>query len=214
MSTTLVIDGHPNPESLCAALARAYVAGNPDARLLALRDLDFDVHMRFGYTRRMPVEPDLAEARAAIREAAHLVVVTPVWWRSTPALLKGFLDRALLPQEDYRYSKHGLPQGLLRGRSARAIITSDTPLPLQYVMPDTRLRSLTHGTLRFCGFGPVSVTRFAPVNHSTPERRAAWLATVEQLGAADAARVRRVRPAGAQPADAGSTTPARADVLA
>lgn len=194
MSTTLVIDGHPNAGSLCAALATAYAGAHEDARLLALRDLDFDVHMRFGYTQRMPIEPDLAGARQAVRDARHVVVVTPVWWRSVPALLKGFLDRALLPQEDYRYTDKGLPEGLLKGRTGRIIATADTPVVLQPLMPDTRLRSLSHGTLRLCGISPVEVTRFAPVNKSTPAKRQAWLREVERLGARDAARLGAAAP--------------------
>lgn len=189
MSATLVIDGHPNPHSLCAALARSYADGNPGARLIALRDLEFDIHMRHGYTQPMPIEPDLADARLAIRDAKHLVVVTPVWWRSVPALLKGFLDRALLPKEDYRYTEHGLPVGLLKGRSARVLITADTPLVLQRLMPDTRLASLTKGTLRFCGLRPVTVNRFTSVNKSTPEKRAKWLEQAKRYGEQDAARV-------------------------
>ncbi|WP_150462350.1 NAD(P)H-dependent oxidoreductase [Nesterenkonia ebinurensis] len=189
MSTVLVIDGHPNPDSLSAAIARAYADHCADARLLAVRDMDFDVHMRFGYTQRMPTEPDLADARRAIRAAQHLVITTPVWWRSTPAMLKGFLDRALLPKEDYRYTKRGLPEGLLTGRSARVFITADTPRVLQGMMPDSRLRSLTRGTLGFCGFKPVRVTRFAPVKGSTAQRRDEWLATVRHLAGEDAARL-------------------------
>ncbi|WP_106850242.1 NAD(P)H-dependent oxidoreductase [Blastococcus sp. Marseille-P5729] len=193
MPATLVIDGHPNPDSLCAALAQSYADGNPGARLLALRELDFDIHMRHGYTRPMPIEPDLADARQAIRDAKHLVVVTPVWWRSVPALLKGFLDRALLPKEDYRYTAHGLPVGLLKGRSARILITADTPVALQRLMPDTRLASLTKGTIAFCGFKPVTVDRFAAVNKSTPEKRAKWLEQAKRYGEQDAVRVGAAR---------------------
>lgn len=192
--TTLVIDGHPNPDSLCAALASTYAFGNPGARLVAVRDLDFDLHMRYGYTKRMAIEPDLADIRAAVREARHIVVVTPVWWRSAPALLKGFLDRALLPKEDYGYTDMGLPEGLLTGRSGRLIVTADTPVMLQPFMPDTRLRSLSHGTMRFCGIKPVEVTRFASVKSSTPEKRAEWLREVERLGARDAARLGSAAP--------------------
>ncbi|WP_394356527.1 NAD(P)H-dependent oxidoreductase [Spiractinospora alimapuensis] len=83
MPAVLVIDGHPNPDSLTAAIARTYAHHSTDARLLAVRDLDFDLQLRFGYTRRMPIEPDLVEARQAIRNAQHLVIATPVWWRSS-----------------------------------------------------------------------------------------------------------------------------------
>lgn len=185
MPTSLIIDAHPNPESLTAGIARTYATHATDARLISLRDLQFDLHMRHGYRQRMPIEPDLADARAAIRAAEHLVIATPVWWRSTPALLKGFLDRALLPHEEYQYSKRGLPEGLLGGRTARVFATSDTPRALQPLMPDTRLRSLTHGTLRFCGIAPVRVTRFAPVKSSSPQQRTEWLRTVERLARAE-----------------------------
>lgn len=192
--SALVIDAHPNPDSLTAALARSYADGHGDARLLPLRGLEFDTHLRFGYTQRMPIEPDLADARQAIRDADHIVIVTPVWWRSTPALLKGFLDRALLPQEDYRY-KGGVPEGLLTGRTGRIIATADTPAWLAPLLPDTRLDQLRTGTLGLCGIGPVRMRRLGPVRTSTPEQRAAWLGLVAADGAKDAARAPRRAPA-------------------
>lgn len=196
MRGILVIDAHPNPDSLVSALARRYTEGAPGARLLALRDLDFDLNMRFGYAKRMTIEPDLADARQAIREAAHLVVVTPVWWRSVPALLKGFSDRALLPQQDYRYGALGIPQGLLTGRTARIIITSDTPLAVQPFMPGSMIRSFTHGTIAFCGYRLTGITRFGAVGSASPARRARWLDRAHALGARDARRV----PASNEPA--------------
>ncbi len=189
MSSILVIDGHPNPESLTAALAQSYAGAAAGARLIALRDLDFDVHIRFGYTARMDLEPDLAEAREAVHAAKHLVIFTPVWWRSMPPLLKGFFDRAFLPKQEYRYRSNGLPEGLLKGRSARAIITSDTPKFLQGLMPDTKLKSLTRGTLGFCGFKPVKATYLAPVKGSTPQQRATWIEMAAALGRQDAAQM-------------------------
>ncbi|MDA4890712.1 hypothetical protein PFZ55_27870 [Streptomyces sp. MS2A] len=56
MTTALVIDGHPDAQSLTAELARRYTVGHGDARVLALRDLDVDPHLRFGYRERMPLE--------------------------------------------------------------------------------------------------------------------------------------------------------------
>lgn len=209
MSTTLVIDGHPNPDSLCAALARSYADASPDARLIAVRDLEFDRDLRYGYTKRIPVEPDLADARAAIHAARHIVVVTPVWWRSVPAVLKAFLDRALLPQDEYRYTSVGLPVGLLQGRTARAIITADTPTVLGPFMPGTRLASFTRGTLAVCGLA-VRTTRFGYVSHSTPERRAGWIAKVADLARRDAARTARAaRALRSRPAASEATAPSK-----
>lgn len=206
--SALIIDGHPNPESFCAGIARtyaeAYAATGAPARLLAVRDLEFDVHMRYGYTKRMPIEPDLADARAAIREASHLVVVTPVWWRSTPALLKGFLDRALLPKEDFRYNEQDRPEGLLTGRSGRVIATADTPATLSYLLPDSRLKQLRNGTLGFCGIKPLAFTFLGSVKNSTPERRQQWLDDLAETARQDARRSRGNAAKGA-PASVGVT---------
>ncbi|MDO5668952.1 MAG: NAD(P)H-dependent oxidoreductase [Corynebacterium sp.] len=183
---TLVIDAHPNPDSLCATLAATYAQAHGDARLIAVRDLDFNPDMRYGYTRDMELEPDLVDARAAIRAAEHIVVITPVWWRSIPALLKGFLDRTLLRGEDYRYKPNGFPEGLLAGRTGRVIATSDTPGILSWFMPDTRLRSLRAGTLAFCGIKQKGFTFLAPVRKSTPDQRAEWIDQVAALAHQDA----------------------------
>ncbi|WP_144721457.1 NAD(P)H-dependent oxidoreductase [Agrococcus jejuensis] len=172
---TLVIDGHPDPDSLSAALAARYAAESDDARLLVVRDLDFDLVLRRGYRSDQPFEPDLADALQAIRDAEHVVVVTPVWWGSVPALLKGFLDRVLLYGEAFRYTERGLPVGLLAGRTGRLVVTSDSPRWYLPLVGDTTVRHLRTTTLRFCGIRPVRLTRVAGVRSSTSEQRQRWL---------------------------------------
>lgn len=172
---TLVIDGHPNPDSLSAALAARYAAECDDARLLAVRDLDVDLVLHRGYRGEQPFEPDLADALQAIRDAEHVVVVTPVWWGSVPALLKGFLDRVLLYGEAFRYTDAGRPVGLLAGRTGRLIVTSDSPRWYLPLVGDTTVRHLRTTTLRFCGIRPVRLTRATGVRTSTPEQRQRWL---------------------------------------
>ncbi len=191
MTTTLIIDGHPNPNSLCAALARSYAAGAADATLIALRELDFDPSLRYGYTKRMESEPDLVRAREEIKAAKHIVVVTPVWWGGVPSLLQGFFERALLPGEDFTYSKKGLqlPIGLLKGRSARMIVTCDTPKYLLPLMPTAKLTQISKGTLGFCGLKPVKVTRLCSVKTSTPQQRADWLTQMRELAAKETAEL-------------------------
>ncbi|MWV57703.1 flavodoxin family protein [Rathayibacter sp. VKM Ac-2754] len=185
---TLIIDGHPNPDSLCAALARRYADEHGDAEVLAVRDLAFDPDMRFGYTRRQELEPDLERAWLLLLEARHVVVVTPVWWGSVPAVLKGFFDRVLLPRRAYRTRPNGLPEGLLTGRTGRVIVTSDSPRWYLPLVGDTTVRHVRRTTLRFCGIRPVRATRLGPVKDSTPERRQAWLAEAGRLGRLDARR--------------------------
>jgi NAD(P)H dehydrogenase (quinone) len=189
--TTLVIDGHPNPDSLCAAIAVRYADAQAGAVLLAVRDLSFDQNMHFGYTRRQELEPDLQSAWQALLDADHVVIVTPVWWGSVPALLKGFFDRLLLPKRAYRMKASGLPEGMLGGRTGRVIVTTDSPWWYLRLAGDTTMRQVRQTTLRFCGIGPIKSTRLGPVKGSTAEVRGAWLAQVERLARADAARLAR-----------------------
>lgn len=197
---TLVIDGHPNPDSLTAALARRYAEGHGDATVIAVRDLDFDPNMRFGYTQHQELEPDLRQTWELLLEADHVVVTTPIWWGSVPSLLKGFFDRVLLPRQAYRYRPSGLPEGLLKGRSGRVVVTTDSPWWwLRFVERNTAMNQFQHSTLGFCGIAPLRSTRLGPVRTSSAEQRGRWLAKVEDLGRADAARRPR-RSARTQPA--------------
>lgn len=186
--TALVIDGHPDARSLTAALAQRYAAGHGDARVLALRDLDFDPHLRFGYRERMELEPDLADAKRALSEAQTVVVTTPLWWGSVPAMLKGFFDRALLPQQEYRYTKLGLPQGLLPARRGRLLLLADTPW---FAAPLTGLPAQTHvarNTMRLCGIRSVRTHRMLGVKDANEATVARWLDRAETLGARDSRR--------------------------
>ena len=190
MTTALVIDGHPDARSLTAELARRYAAAHGDARVLALRDLDFDPSLRFGYRERMTLEPDLVDARIALHEAATIAVFTPLWWGSVPAVLKGFFDRALLPQQEYRYTSLGLPEGLLGTPNGRLFLLADTPW---FLTPFTGLPAQTHvarGTMRFCGIRSVRTHRMLGVKDAKPARIGGWLSRASALGRRDGARDR------------------------
>jgi NAD(P)H dehydrogenase (quinone) len=97
----LIINGHPDKESFCFGIANAYKKGilNSDAALkeINIRDLKFNPNLEFGYRKRTELESDLLEAQEKIKWANHIVWIYPVWWGSYPAILKGFIDRVLLP---------------------------------------------------------------------------------------------------------------------
>lgn len=191
MSQVLIIDGHPSASSLCAAIAERYAAAMQkaaiEAEVLALRNLNFDPILHVGYHEQQALEPDLLRAKQAIGQAKRIVLVTPVWWGSVPALLKGFLDRVLERGWAFRYRSNGAPEGLLTGRSARIIITTDSPdFYLRWIQGDSTMKSLVRSTFGFCGFKPVDTTRIGPVHRALPDRIAKWLQQIDHVGASDA----------------------------
>ncbi len=187
MPRTLVLDGHPDPHSLTAALTKAYVAGAGDHTvLLSLRDLAIDPSLHRGYQPGQTVEPDLVRARELIEWSEHITVLTPVWWGSVPAVLKGFFDRTLVIGWAFRYRDNGHPEGLLLGRTGRVIVTSDSPRWYLPLVGDTTVKQVRGRTLEFCGISPVRVTRYGGVRDADDERRAGWLEDARRLGALDA----------------------------
>jgi NAD(P)H-dependent FMN reductase len=63
MKKILIINGHPDKESFCFALAESYKKGadstGADCKLVHLIDLDFNPILTFGYRKISELEPDL-----------------------------------------------------------------------------------------------------------------------------------------------------------
>lgn len=193
MSDILVILGHPDTNSYCAALADAYVRGaraaGAQVKLVKLAELDFDPVLHHGYNEIQELEPDLQEMQREISAARHVVWVYPMWWVGAPALLKGFVDRTFLPGWAFKYEGHALPTKLLTGRSARVIMTMDSPnwwYMLGYRRAATH--SFHNGTLGFSGFAPVKSTNVQGVQAMSPAQRGAQLERVRGQGEADVAK--------------------------
>lgn len=184
----LIINGHPDNESYNFALANAYKAGalrgGAVVEEIILRDLQFNPILNYGYRKRTTQEPDLEAAWKKILWADHLVFVYPVWWGSTPALLKGFIDRVFLPGFAFRKKENSLWwDKLLTGKSARIICTLDQPnwyYWLVYGSPSHR--TMKRATLQYCGVNPVRITAIGPVQLSKDSYRAKWLRRMEKLG--------------------------------
>ena len=127
----LVLNAHPDEGSLCDAVAAAYVdgarAGGHEVRIIALRDLRFDLVLRGGFHSTKPLEPDIGHQQELIRWCQHLVIVSPNWWWSAPALLKGYIDRIFVPGFSMWYhARFPYVEPLLTGRSARVLYTQNS----------------------------------------------------------------------------------------
>ncbi len=184
---TLIILGHPAADSFCASLARQYADAAGEAghevRLLTLGELAFDPVLHQGYRQEQPLEPDLLDAQQQILWAQRLVLVFPIWWGGVPALLKGFLDRVLLPGFAFRYKRGSpFPEKLLAGRTAHLLVTLDTPpWYFRWFQRMPGLHQIRRTTLAFCGIRPAQTLTFAPVLDSTERRRRSWLEQARTL---------------------------------
>lgn len=188
MKQVLVINGHPDKKSYNYALSKSYLKGaeNTGAILnqINIAELDFNPNLSFGYRKRTELEPDLLMAIEKIKKADHIVWIFPMWWFGYPAQMKGFIDRTFLPGITYQpIDGKPFPKKLLKGKTARLIITSDTPRWYDIlIMKSPTIHQFKNGTLKFCGINPVKVTFISVIKGSTPDFREKWLKKVQFLG--------------------------------
>ncbi len=102
----LVVFAHPDAESFSAALCRNAVDGLREAGhhvdLIDLYAEDFDPRMttaeRQAYESATPIlSAQVAHYADLVRRAQGMVFVYPTWWWGLPAILKGWLERVLVP---------------------------------------------------------------------------------------------------------------------
>jgi putative NADPH-quinone reductase len=189
----LVIVGHPDkePKRLCRALADAYAGGAESAghavRRIDLATIDIPLLRTMEEFQHGAVPEGLGAAAEAITWAEHLVFVFPLWLGTMPALLKAFLEQVMRPGTAFAYPEGkggGFVKALLKGRSARLVVTMGMPAFFY------RLWYLGHGVsgmrrniLNFVGIKPVRETLFGMVEGVSKEKRAEWIEQMRKLGA-------------------------------
>jgi len=186
----LIIDAHPDPDParFIHALAAAYQSGaqGHETRLLRLADVDIPLlRASHDWLEGTPAA-DVARAQADIAWAEHIVLFYPLWLGDVPALLKAFLEQVMRPDFAFRYREGGLPEKLLKGRSARIVVTMGMPAFFyRLVYGAHSVKSLERNILKFVGIRPVERTIIGGVETSE-EQRLGWLREMEELGAAGA----------------------------
>ncbi len=193
MSTkrVFVLNGHPAATSLSRALTEAYAQSARDAghevRLTHLHDLDFDIDFGLtGYSDHKALEQDLETFQTDLEWSQHVVLATPMWWGGLPAKLKGLIDRTFLPgwAFDTRITKMGLPQPMLGGRTARVIVTSDTPdFLFGLFYGKALLRQIKRQIFQFVGIKPLKVTHFSPTGKAKEKTVHMWIEQIRTIGA-------------------------------
>ena len=113
-------------------------------------------------------------------------MAAPLWWGAVPAKLKGLFDRALLPGRtfDTRNTNFvGIPAPLLTGKTARVLLTSDTPALLLWMFYGNAVKKfISRQILGFVGIKPTRFTTFAPATGAPETKVQSWLNQARVLG--------------------------------
>lgn len=188
MKNILVINGHPDKESYNYAISTAYLKGAAESKAnvksIHLCDLKYNLNLQYGYRKRTDLEPDLVAAQEMLTWADHIVWIYPVWWGSVPALMKGFLDRVLLPGFAFKKREGSVWwDKFFTGKTSRIICTLDQP-PWYYrfINRCPSHHAMRKLTLNFIGVKSVKITTIGPLRLSSEDFRQKWLSKVEKMG--------------------------------
>ena len=162
----LIINCHPDldPARLCANLTKAYEEGaatsGHEVRRIDLASLIVPFLRTKEEFEEHPIPPSLVPAAEAIKWCEHLVLVMPLWLGTMPAMLKAFLEQVMRPGFAFQYGPHGDAGALLlKGRSARVIVTMGMPAPIYRVwFLSHGIAGLRRSILNFVGISPVRQT--------------------------------------------------------
>jgi NAD(P)H dehydrogenase (quinone) len=157
----LVVCAHPHADSFNHAIAGAVEKGCARAghhvTTLDLYALGFSAAMSTdehrAYHGEQPIlDPMVAEHAALVRRAETLVFVYPTWWSQPPAILRGWLERVLVPGVAFHFDDKGKVRPGL-GHVQRIIGISTYGAPWTYVklLHDGGRRMLTRALRMNCG---------------------------------------------------------------
>ena len=152
---------HPNPDGFGAASARVAVdsllAAGHNVTLLDLYVEGFEPVMSLEelkrYREKSTSHPaGLGHHIDAVRSADAFVFVYPTWWSGLPAVLKGWLERVMLPGVAFTFDRNNKVRPALTN-IRRIVVVSTYGSPRRYVaaVNDNGRRMLTRALRLNCG---------------------------------------------------------------
>ena len=139
---------------------------------------------RAAYHGERPILDPVVERYAElVRSAQLLVFVYPTWWSGLPAILKGWLDRVLVPGVAFEFHERTERVRPALGHVRRIVGVSTYGSPKTYVMAinDNGRRTLTRALRMCCGVRTrTSWLGLYSIDTSTDRQRAEFAARVER----------------------------------
>lgn len=188
----LIVQGHPDVGRvhMCRTLAHAYAEGakaaGHDVELVEPARLVFPLLSSAAEWRHGTPPPRLVAAQESIRRANHLVLLYPLWLGDMPAVLKGFLEQVVRPGFAIAAPNGRLfGDGLLRGRSARLVVSTPMAAPLyRWVHGAHSIKLMRRSILGPAGIAPMRTTVVGGAGRMNEAEIERWRERLRGLGRA------------------------------
>lgn len=191
---TLIVFNHPHEGSYCTSILHAaekgLKAGAHTFRIINLDRDGFDPVMRakdlkaFAMAGKdmddalLDVDPLVMKYKEDLEWAEHLVIIFPIWWMTSPAMTKGFIDKVIFPSVAYNMVK-GKLVSRIPVKKVTVITTMNTPAEIYKEMFDNSIEgSMLNGTFRQIGIEDVEWISLNGVKQADQEQRIEWLTQI------------------------------------
>jgi NAD(P)H dehydrogenase (quinone) len=186
----LVVCAHPHAASfnhaIVAAVEKGCARAGHHVTTLDLYELGFAAAMstaehRAYHTEHPVIDPMVAEHAALVQQAQTLVFVYPTWWSQPPAILRGWLERVLVPGVAFQFDEKGkVRPGMRHVRRIIGISTYGAPWTYVKLLTDGGRRMLTRALRMNCGVRtPTTWIGLYAMDTAGDRERAAFLDRVE-----------------------------------
>ncbi len=187
----VMVTAHPHADSFTAAAATAARRGMQRAGHsvveLDLYAIGFVPAMsaaeRAAYHEATPlIDPMTIEHARLVRRAGALVFVYPTWWGGPPAVLRGWLERVLVPGVAFRFDERGkVVPAMTNVRRIVGVSTYGSPRRYVRLMSDGGRRMLVRALRMNCGWrASTKWLAMYSTDTSTAAEREAFLERVER----------------------------------
>ncbi|WP_163713772.1 NAD(P)H-dependent oxidoreductase [Mangrovibacterium lignilyticum] len=183
----LIILGHPDTKSFNHAVAQTCISQlEANVHSVFFHDLHAENFNPVSHVNsknsEIKLDPQIQLHCDDLINSDGIIIIHPIWWGQPPAIIKGWLDRVLLPGIAYKFitnevEKH-IPKGLLKAHNAIVLNTSNSP----YHKKDSPQESIWKNNIfNFCGVKEIEYRNFCLVKESDDARRNQWLKKIEDL---------------------------------
>lgn len=185
----LVIYSHPNPASFNSAILGVVkdelAKRNVPVKVKDLYAMNWDPVLSGSDLEQMAagkVPDDIAREQKDVSWADLLIFISPVWWYSVTAIMKGYIERVMSLGFAYEDTEQG-SRGLMQGKRALFLTTlgADEQTARDTGMIDALKISLINGFGKFCGFDEVVFKGYYAVPFVSDEERKKMLENVRSV---------------------------------
>jgi putative NADPH-quinone reductase len=183
----LIVLGHPNGGSFNHALAETCKTQlNKNGHAVFYHDLYKEQFNAVLGSLAQSNDNESEHHSLDLLNSDGIIIIHPNWWGQPPAIVKGWLDRILLPEVAYTLEKDAdgkfISKGLLKAQIAIVLNTSNTSDELEEELYKDPLETIwKNRVFKFCGVSNFKRINFRVIKDSDYNQRTLWLSETQQL---------------------------------